>query len=722
MAEILLKRQPGKSYTAALLNSDTAEIPGSLVISGTAIAGTEVLRVQGETRIEGVLHGSLNGTGLIVGVAGAGASTGSALQIGAFTTAQRGNLASATGTAGMLIYNSTLTRFQYSNGLRWGDTASNNFQAITAPSTANDSTQGYDIGSLWVDTLTNIMYCCTSNSVGAASWTSISAIPTGKVVWVDSVNGNNSTGIRGRIDRPFLTIQAAITAASAGDTVYVLPGTYAEALTCKDDVSVIGIDRFRVTVSTAAAGTLVTMADRMSLSQVTLLAQPVAGTAVCVKFTGTSASTSNLFRVAVSPSSTGNVTGVQMTGSGTTPLGRATARSCQLIGFGTGYASESSGSAFVRFYDCVLSGPTGAKVTGTGTIYLCGGELSGTTYAADVSVNGTIQIDHNVSVEGTINNLGTMMGLGSAYPIDNRSASSDPTVNDDQTKGYGAESHWINTTTGKTWICSSGATGAAVWHIATITNPAPNGYIEPNFDTPNPNNPLTYCFENISAYTTLGAGAAGNQIDFMRVWLPANRTITKFRYYIVSGADSVIQAHIGLYDQASILSEIDVPNNRLVNLSDTPPTGTTGFRDIACGATATTITVASNGVALPTGTINVVSTAGFPASGNILVTTNTGVTTVAYTGVTGTTFTGCTGGTGTMATGGSVSTVGYTIPNTGFYWIALQATNTNLKFRITGTYAAGQVPRRERTVAGLPNPAGATTAPASAVPLILAVE
>ncbi len=71
--------------------------------------------------------------------------------------------------------------------------------------------------------------------------------------------------------------------------------------------------------------------------------------------------------------------------------------------------------------------------------------------------------------------------------------------------------------------------------------------------------------------------------------------------------------------------------------------------------TSTTITSGSNGVALPTGTINVTTTAtGFAASGTISVTTTNGIQTVTYTGITATTFTGCTGGTGNMATGGLV--------------------------------------------------------------------
>lgn len=76
-------------------------------------------------------------------------------------------------------------------------------------------------------------------------------------------------------------------------------------------------------------------------------------------------------------------------------------------------------------------------------------------------------------------------------------------------------------------------------------------------------------------------------------------------------------------------------------------------------STSTTIAVASNGQALPQGTIFVASTAGanLPSAGTIFVTTSNGVQSVNYTGITGggaPSFTGCTGGTGTMSTGGAV--------------------------------------------------------------------
>jgi hypothetical protein len=76
---------------------------------------------------------------------------------------------------------------------------------------------------------------------------------------------------------------------------------------------------------------------------------------------------------------------------------------------------------------------------------------------------------------------------------------------------------------------------------------------------------------------------------------------------------------------------------------------------VKTNANATTIAAGSNGVALPTGTIHAVATAGFPSSGVILVTTGSGTYQVQYTGISSNDFTGCTGGLGTMATGGAIA-------------------------------------------------------------------
>jgi len=66
------------------------------------------------------------------------------------------------------------------------------------------------------------------------------AIPTGNLVWVDAVNGDDATGERGRQDLPFATIAAAITASVSGDAVSVLPGNYPEfELSPKDGTALV---------------------------------------------------------------------------------------------------------------------------------------------------------------------------------------------------------------------------------------------------------------------------------------------------------------------------------------------------------------------------------------------------------------------------------------------------------------------------------------------------
>lgn len=98
------------------------------------------------------------------------------------------------------------------------------------------------------------------------------------------------------------------------------------------------------------------------------------------------------------------------------------------------------------------------------------------------------------------------------------------------------------------------------------------------------------------------------------------------------------------------------------------------YRTLSNGAsTASTATVTQT--LLPTGTVTVVSTVGFPGAGSILIngttpatTSATGVVTpgvpiqqiITYTGTAATTFTGCTGGAGTIATGATVTSQGTT--------------------------------------------------------------
>jgi len=54
-----------------------------------------------------------------------------------------------------------------------------------------------------------------------------------------------------------------------------------------------------------------------------------------------------------------------------------------------------------------------------------------------------------------------LTGLANAFS--NMTATTNPTVNSDQTQGYSVGSTWFNTTTNVVYVCADAATGAAVW-------------------------------------------------------------------------------------------------------------------------------------------------------------------------------------------------------------------------------------------------------------------
>lgn len=72
-------------------------------------------------------------------------------------------------------------------------------------------------------------------------------ITTTNINWVDKA-GNDGTALPNRVDLPYLTIEAALTASASGDAVIVRPGAYTEsALSIGTGVSLIGEGGFGVT-------------------------------------------------------------------------------------------------------------------------------------------------------------------------------------------------------------------------------------------------------------------------------------------------------------------------------------------------------------------------------------------------------------------------------------------------------------------------------------------
>jgi hypothetical protein len=113
----------------------------------------------------------------------------------------------------------------------------------------------------------------TNNGSGTLSWTAVapaSSSLTGNMLWVDAVNGNNATAVRGNDGLPFLTVEAALAAALSGDVVMVRPGTYnvAATLTLPTGVALRGYNRDTTTIQkllVTADTTLLTMGESSSI-------------------------------------------------------------------------------------------------------------------------------------------------------------------------------------------------------------------------------------------------------------------------------------------------------------------------------------------------------------------------------------------------------------------------------------------------------------------------
>lgn len=87
----------------------------------------------------------------------------------------------------------------------------------------------------------------TSQGVGVApTWDDASNlainVPTDNVLWV-SKSGDNSTAVPGMLNFPYADIQTAINAATSGDVVAILPGTYVETIILINGVRIQGIGR-----------------------------------------------------------------------------------------------------------------------------------------------------------------------------------------------------------------------------------------------------------------------------------------------------------------------------------------------------------------------------------------------------------------------------------------------------------------------------------------------
>ena len=94
----------------------------------------------------------------------------------------------------------------------------------------------------------------------------------GNLLRVDSVYGSDVSGAASKYSYPFLTINGALSNVVAGETVYVLPGTYNEKITMPASIALRGANTQTVTVqqlNTSSNTTLLTMGSNCRVEDMT---------------------------------------------------------------------------------------------------------------------------------------------------------------------------------------------------------------------------------------------------------------------------------------------------------------------------------------------------------------------------------------------------------------------------------------------------------------------
>lgn len=265
----------------------------------------------------------------------------------------------------------------------------------------------------------------------------------GNTIFVDIVNGNDATGVRGDSAFPFLTVAAAIAVALAGDTIFVRPGVYTvTAFTMPVDVAIVGLggpQSVVFTATVAANTTLINMANDSRLQNVTVELLSLGHfTLTAVRFAGSQSATAQFVDgiVIVDNSGAGaggssDLNGIDIGATGNDQHSECVQRVrvfVRSVGQGTksGIHAQASGEIVVR--DSVVrveksGGGTGsyrgAETTAASTVLvLKGGIIDGTVQGGSASVHDDIlQSSGTIRLEDTtlVNNDAGGLGFTSPY-------------------------------------------------------------------------------------------------------------------------------------------------------------------------------------------------------------------------------------------------------------------------------------------------------------------
>lgn len=233
----------------------------------------------------------------------------------------------------------------------------------------------------------------------------------GNVAFVDQVNGNDGTGMVN--GPPFKTITAALNAAASGNTVYVYPGQYNEALSVPTNVSLIGVNAQSVMVfqTVATSTTLLTVRDNSQIANLTLQLTATSNVQlVGISYTGTSTATSmvtnvilNVFNVTGPASTIGVLSGGTGAPSSSSwiclQLSKINVAGASL---GTAYGINSTTTNTLVASDLnitVASAPTsiGVFTQNGSTVHIANSIINGMTADISQSMGTTISLGHGTT-------------------------------------------------------------------------------------------------------------------------------------------------------------------------------------------------------------------------------------------------------------------------------------------------------------------------------------
>lgn len=234
----------------------------------------------------------------------------------------------------------------------------------------------------------------------------------GNLIVVDVVNGSDATGARGRRDKPFATLQAALTAALSGDSIWLAAGahTLTAGITIPNGVIIRGM-AFQNTIvqmlNVTADTNLVTMGDGCVLFDIGLkLTSAQHHTLKGLVFPGTTNSTSrcNNINIVVDNSGAGagnsNVYGVHISATAASDH----VNDCLRMSRGK---VTSTGTGTKRG---ILADGDGGQSSSRGTNFVCIGGGGGSFIAAETNhANARLDLELG-NCEGTTSDVSNTLG------------------------------------------------------------------------------------------------------------------------------------------------------------------------------------------------------------------------------------------------------------------------------------------------------------------------